>query len=194
MRSIILASLVALAAPATATASLDFETGDTSGWVSSGITGAGTGYGAFAPNSGSYLGYVVAGDAWVYSTLTRIFNLTAGANIHGVVGFQAGDYWPYDDDAYLSVNGTNIWTSSVGAVGDYGNSGWVPFSFTAPTAGAYSFELGVRNAYDSGFSSGAVIDYGAVPEPATWIMMIAGFGMVGFAARGRQTGIASVSA
>ncbi len=28
---------------------------------------------------------------------------------------------------------------------------------------------------------------GAVPEPATWAMMLAGFGMIGFAARGRKT-------
>ena len=32
----------------------------------------------------------------------------------------------------------------------------------------------------------AVLDAGAVPEPATWAMMIAGFGMVGFAARRSQ--------
>jgi hypothetical protein len=33
-----------------------------------------------------------------------------------------------------------------------------------------------------------------VPEPATWAMMIAGFGLVGFAMRRRKDGLASVSA
>lgn len=31
----------------------------------------------------------------------------------------------------------------------------------------------------------------AVPEPGTWLMMLAGFGMVGFAARRRQTAVAA---
>jgi hypothetical protein len=35
---------------------------------------------------------------------------------------------------------------------------------------------------------------GIVPEPATWAMLIAGFGMVGFAMRRRKAGLASVSA
>jgi hypothetical protein len=35
---------------------------------------------------------------------------------------------------------------------------------------------------------------GVVPEPATWAMMIAGFGLVGFAARRRREGAAVVSA
>ncbi len=193
MRTILLAGLLALSAPAAAVSTFDFETGDTSGWASSGTTGAGTSYGVFTPVSGTFLGFVVGGDAWVYSTLTKVINLAAGANLHGKVGFQAGDYFPYDDDAYLSVNGVNIFTSSVGAVGDFGNSGWQTFSFTAPTAGAYTFELGVRNAYDSGYSSAAVIDYGAVPEAGTWALMIVGFGFIGFTARGRKGALASVT-
>jgi len=34
----------------------------------------------------------------------------------------------------------------------------------------------------------------AVPEPATWAMMIAGFAMVGFGLRGRRRGVATVTA
>jgi hypothetical protein len=194
MRTVILAGLLALAAPAVAVASLDFESGTTAGWAASGNTGATTSYGAFTPAAGSFFGLVIGGEADVYSTLTRVFTLGAGSNIHGVVGFQAGDYLPYDDDGYLAVNGVNIFTASVGSVGDYGNSGWQAFSFTAPTAGNYTFELGVRNRLDSGFSSAAVIDYAAVPEASTWAMLIVGFGFVGFTARGRQRGISSVSA
>ena len=35
---------------------------------------------------------------------------------------------------------------------------------------------------------------GAIPEPATWAMLIAGFGMVGFAARQRKAGFDAVTA
>ncbi len=35
---------------------------------------------------------------------------------------------------------------------------------------------------------------GGVPEPATWAMMILGFGLVGFAARRRRTGVESLAA
>jgi hypothetical protein len=38
------------------------------------------------------------------------------------------------------------------------------------------------------FDSGAVYSVGAVPEPASWAMMIAGFGLVGTALRRRRTG------
>ena len=39
-------------------------------------------------------------------------------------------------------------------------------------------------------SFGDVGEPGAVPEPATWLMMITGFGMLGVAARVRRTSAA----
>lgn len=49
---------------------------------------------------------------------------------------------------------------------------------------------------DSGAGGFAIaqLRYGAVPEPATWAMLLLGFGLVGFSLRGRRGGIDSVSA
>jgi hypothetical protein len=65
--------------------------------------------------------------------------------------------------------------------GDFGgglNSGWGEFSGYAPV---------FRNrAWIEGLVPGAFGPSGAIPEPATWAMLIAGFGLVGAAARRRR--------
>lgn len=193
IKSTLLATAMAVlalgaAAQAQAASNLGFETGDASGWAVSGHGGATTGYGAFGAIEGAYLGYIEAGlGSGVYSTLTQVFDLVAGQTISGQVGFQANDYWPFNDDAYLTINGVHLFDSSVGAVGSYGDSGWQAFTYTAPTTGAYALQLGVRNDGDNAASSGAVIDKvglsAAVPEPAGWAMMILGFGAIGLLLR-----------
>ncbi len=79
-----------------------------------------------------------------------------------------------------------------------GYTGWIKSTFTITDAGFYTLQFGVSNSLDQAFDSGLafaglVID-GApidptpgIPEPATWAMLIAGFGMVGFAARRRRS-------
>lgn len=178
----------ALAGPALALVNSDFETGSLSGWTTNGgAAGAVTGYHAFAPISGSYLGYVQAGlGKDVYTKLDQTFNLAAGQTVSGYVGFQANDYKPYNDDAYLSINGVNLFTDNVATVGNYGNSGWVSFSYTALTTGAYTLELGVTNRLDNGLASGAVLDGVSVPEPASWALMLVGFAGLGVALRGSR--------
>ncbi len=67
--------------------------------------------------------------------------------------------------------------------------------------GSLSFTYGVvtevgftcDNCSDNTFHqfSGASFALGAVPEPATWALMIGGFGMVGVAARRRRNGFAT---
>jgi hypothetical protein len=184
-------SLLTAAAPALA-ANEGFEAGNTSGWTGFCTNGAASGYGAFGADSGSYLGYVQAGcGSGVYSTLTQAFHLATGGTISGVVGFQANDYVPYNDDAYLSVNGNNLFTSSVASVGNYGNTPWTAFNFTATHNGIYTLQVGVTNRLDNGFSSGAVIDSvaitgGIVPEPAQWALMLGGFGIAGSALRRKR--------
>jgi len=78
-----------------------------------------------------------------------------------------------------------------------GYTGWIKSTFTITDAGFYTLQFGVSNALDGDFQSGLafaglVID-GApidptpgIPEPASWAMLITGFGMVGFAARRRR--------
>jgi hypothetical protein len=187
-KSAILAAAVAAlslgaAANANAATNLGFETGDLSGWTLSGNGGVDDSYGAFTAVQGSDLAYVVAGYEGVYSTLSQVFNLVAGQTIKGSVGFQSNDYLPYNDNAYLAINGMHLFDFNVAQVGTNGNSGWQSFSYTAATTGLYELKLAVRNVGDSSSSSGAVLDNvsttAAVPEPATWAMMLLGFGATG---------------
>jgi len=167
-----------------------FETGDLSDWsVNTPFSGGTNNYGGFTPQEGSSFAHVDAGlDMDVYSTLSQTFSLEAGQTLAGYAGFTAGDYLPYNDSAYLSLNGLHLIDWDVEAVGDYGSSGWVHFSYTAILAGDYTLELGVANHGDNEWPSFAVLDNvttGSVPEPASWAMMLGGFGMIGGALRAR---------
>lgn len=62
--------------------------------------------------------------------------------------------------------------------------------FTAGTAGTLQFFVGTNSADNVGpIVDNATLDISAVPEPATWTMMIAGFGLAGgMVRRGRHAG------
>ena len=200
MKLAALAAPIALAAPALAgPTNLGFESDTLAGWTSNGgeafVTGtiSNSGGGSFDTAAEGYLfGGTTAGlGEGVYSTLSQSFTLKAGGTITGYAGFLSNDYTPYNDDAYVAVNGISLLTWDVAGVGDYGASGWIPFSFTAITAGVYTLELGVANRVDNKQSSQAVIDgvqvSGAVvPEPASWALMVLGFGAAGTALRSRR--------
>ena len=197
--SALAAALLCLSAPATAFAAtnLGFETGDVSGWSGGGTGsfGAIDGLGPFAPFEGAFFGFVEGGDQDVYTTLSQTFSLLAGDTISGEVGFRANDVFEdggtiFNDDGYLTVGGLTLFTRDVLAVGDFGDSGWVHFSFVAPTAGSFVLEIGAANRGDGGFASAIVLDNvsitpgatpptGGIPEPSTWTMMLLGFGLAG---------------
>lgn len=63
------------------------------------------------------------------------------------------------------------------------------------TTGQFQFGLTVRaNSNNSENNPFFLRQSGIVPEPATWAMLITGFGLVGFALRRRKASIASVAA
>jgi hypothetical protein len=193
VKTLILAAAAALAATPALAVNNGFETGDLTGWTTNGgNAGATSSYHSFSPVDGDYLGFVEAGLGQdVASTLSQDFFLSAGGILEGYVGFQANDYLPFDDYASLTIGNTTVFSSSVSAVGDFGSTGWVHFSFTAPTAGTYTLQLAVANSGDNSVPSGAVLDVvsvnnGVVPEPASWAMLIAGFGLVGAVSRRRR--------
>ena len=71
-------------------------------------------------------------------------------------------------------------------------SGWTVTSFTQPYTSAVlsGSAIGV-NFSGQVYNGGTVTISGAVPEVSTWTMMIAGFGMIGFAARRRKVAVAA---
>jgi hypothetical protein len=117
-----------------------------------------------------------------------------------------GDIWSFDwnfvtgesssdfNDAALFVMNDGILVqtvqlANVTEVGGYGSTGWQPYSFTAATAGNYLIGVGVFNHpdFDNTVASYLAVDNfevipleGAppvgVPEPATLLMLTAGWG------------------
>ncbi len=103
----------------------------------------------------------------------------------------------------LNYNNNVITGFSYGTTGVYTNTGsgtyfeviganrpflTYTYGFIPTAAGTLSLRLGTT----SGDNIGPVLDNvlvtsGAVPEPATWAMLITGFGLVGFAARRRRS-------
>jgi len=153
----------------------------------------------YLPVEGSYFARLTAGfDLGAYSTLSQAFELTSTARLSGDAAFLAFDYLPYDDDAYVRVRKVGsdevVFASSVGAVGDYGHTDWTHFTTGLLGAGSYVLEAGVRDNVDFGGSSQLLVDNfaltavggGGVPEPASWALMILGFGGAGAALRRRR--------
>lgn len=171
-----------------------FETGDLTGWTANpvGLVSVVTSYKSYGPQflpvQGSYFADLSAGaGANVYTTLDQTVTLAAGQTITGYAAFQANDYLPFNDDGYVSIDGVDVFASSVAAVGDFGNTPWTKFTFTAPTAGSYTIEAGVENDLDNADASDLLLDdvTAGVPEPATWALMMLGVGMVGAGIRRR---------
>lgn len=103
-------------------------------------------------------------------------DLGRGAREVGIAGGDSGGPG-FVDGKLASVNSYGLTFGS--NFGDFGgglNSGWGEYSGYVP--------IFIHEKFIAG----------AVPEPATWAMMIAGFGLVGAAARRRRTDLASTRA
>jgi len=208
-----IASALLAAAPALAQTNLHFENGldgwttnvtlDPNGFWTAGF-GTSSGLLGFTPHDGDdAFGYIYTGlGMGVPTTLSQVFTLSAGETLHGYVGFTGQEdpdtYGQYNDAAKLTINGDTLFSSSILQLGSAkGSTGWVEFSYTAQIDGDYALQLAVANAGDNSWPSGAVLDdislaprsQGAVPETATWAMMVLGFGLAGAALRTRRRAV-----
>ena len=112
-----------------------------------------------------------------YTYITGSTFLNAGANNFVI---------PHDDGLELNIDGIGVVLSEPGPTSAVNS----PFVVNAPTAGLYTFQL----SYGETAGPPAVLSFqindrpvGGLPEATTWGMMIAGFGLVGVAARRRAS-------
>jgi hypothetical protein len=147
---------------------------------------------SYTPTEGSKFAVLSSGTTNIATVLTQIFNMTAGETIKFMVAFATSDYTPFNDSGNFGIlNFTNssnntLFTQNVGGVGNFNDGPWTLVSFTAPVTGTYALNASVQNTLDSVNPSYILLDAPAVPEPGTWMLMLLGFGAIGFAMRRRR--------
>jgi hypothetical protein len=155
--------------------------------------------------------YFVSDEAKVLS-LYQYVHLLPGSYDIGFDSYDTfnGDSQPHDANLTANIAGVQlvnfnlssvspgVWSSHSGeanilTAGDY----LVSFTFNTPDTpanpdpsnpgGEYNAkDVVIDRAYIISDAAGGGTPVGAVPEPSTWAMMLAGFGLIGFASRSRQ--------
>ena len=145
----------------------------------------------YTPVDGVLLGVIQAGAGDFEVLIAQTFT-TKGGTFSGSAAFLAEDFLDYNDFGFVRLrHGADVielFASDVAAVGAFGFTEWTGFS-TQLAAGTYTLEAGVVNATDEFNPSFLLVDdfrMKAVPEPSTWALMIAGFGLAGAALRRRR--------
>lgn len=125
-------------------------------------------------------------NGWVNENGDANFSMNFAAAINSISVTFAGVFTPADTRLFI-YNGSTLLTTVAGT-GTAGVTSQFALSYAAPSItrvvvapGSFNDWVGVDNIVYQPAAAGAV------PEPAGWAMMIAGFGLVGFTMRRRQS-------
>lgn len=143
-----------------------FETGDLGGWAATVPPGGSavvtSGFAEYGPSEGAYYALLKTDGPGSYTRIVLGFAGSAGQTVSGAAFFKSADYMPFNDNAWVRLFGpdgeTTVFYSDVSIVGNYGSSGWTPFSAVLSSTGDYTLEARVANALDSGFDSHMGLD------------------------------------
>jgi hypothetical protein len=161
------------------------------GWTSSGgyqvyednVGGSGDGISAFDGTHWVSFGH----NGTTGGTLSQVFDTVLGATY--TLNYYLAEQQGYDSDSSFNVyvNGTLLGNSGTPGSAD----SWVLAPTLSFLGTGSPMTLTFEDATASGYSSNLALDAvslrggGAVPEPATWAMMILGMGLAGVAMRHR---------
>lgn len=155
----------------------------------------------YGAREGYFFAVLTGGDEYTAPdyplvTLTQSFSISERGLFRGLAAFSSGDYAPYNDFAYIKVTGVSgsytVFSTDVLTVGDYGRTPWRGFGKVLE-AGDYTIEAGIANVGDNMQTSFLLLDdfrVTAVPEPATWALMLSGFFGLGAVLRRRRAVVA----
>lgn len=157
------------------------------GGAANGITTAWT-----SPAVDQYLGVYDVGTAILQhpglGSLYSILRITvATASTYTISGdFANGDH--ATTDVHILINGTSAFDNTINGPGSQDK-----FGFTEILAAGSTIDFAVGNG-GNGYNNDSTLlnaSVSAVPEPAMWSLLIAGFAMTGFAARRRSAALAA---
>ena len=136
---------------------------------------------------------------YVSSALTPNTATLSTPNLQSI-SFYWGSIDTYNSVDVLGAGGTNIYTIAGGALPPSNGNQGAPatnrrVNFVAGAGeiitGLRLTSTGIAFEFDTFAAENAITPGGGVPEPATWAMLLAGFGLVGVSARRRRPTVAA---
>lgn len=158
------------------------------GWTSTGATGQ---FQSGNPANTTYFSFLPDGPTSAYSnggTISQVLGITAVAGQIYTLTLAFGrrfDVFDPTATAVLNVGGNLVTASGIGPTPGNWSTYTASYAATASDAGkAISVVLNANTG--QGNWDNVNVSVGAVPEPATWALMILGFGIVGSSLRRRR--------